>query len=259
MQQNCLQTEQSKTVSLEQASLLNQPRNEITMSTKTKKTTSIHTGETVEVAVHNAEHLSVHATTTVKERALGDAWANLDDSLPGRALNLYIGDAPAAHDARAVLNIMDDNGRNVVSRSEVTESDAYFNSAYVYPVLEQAHWTAVKHMGRNLSEIDRNQRARDDMRCTFIIRYDWTDGAKYYEVHMTRVSDRRYRIHQLVELTNWSDDKTLSRQEAYKNINSIQLSIWIDKQQDLRKTKQAAVDNDRNVTDAADAAPTRWA
>ena len=73
MQQNCLQTEQSKPVSLEQASLLNQPRNEITMSTKTKKTTSIHTGETVEVAVHNAEHLSVHATTTVKERALGEA------------------------------------------------------------------------------------------------------------------------------------------------------------------------------------------
>jgi len=235
----------------------------------TTKTRSVHTGEMVDAQQQNAGHNSVHATESHWVDAIKSAWEDLDNSRPGKAITLYTGDNPPRHDDRAILNIMDDWGNNKVPQSEVTEAQAHFNNTYLYPVLEQAHWKAV-HMlssaGSSTPE-DRRARARDDEnqgRCVFIMKYEWTDGPVYYEVHMVKSGDNmkgRYRIHQLVKLNaDWDEQATLERQRMYQLINDYQWKIAAPK---LAKTREGKVEkgqNDENVSgEAGAAAPTDWA
>ncbi len=232
----------------------------------TTKTRSVHTGEMVDAQEQNAGHNSVNATESHWVEALRSAWEDLDNSRPGKVITFHTGDNPPLHDHRAILNIMNDWGANKVAQSEVTEDQAYFNDTYLYPVLEQAHWTAVHKLssaGSSTPE-DRNTRARDDEnfgRFVFITRYEWTDGARYYEVHMTKNDSRRYRVHQLVQLdADWGDQATLERQRMYKVINDYQWKIAAPKLAKTREGKVEASQNDENVSgEAGAAAPTDWA
>ena len=237
-------------------------------SVKKKQIQSIHTGELVD-APADAGHNSVHATESHWLDALKSAWEDLDSSQPGKVITFHIGDNPPLHDDRALLNIMNDWGVNKVSQSEVTETQAHFNDTYLFPVLEQAHWTAVHKLssaGASTPE-DRNTRARDDEnygRCVFIIRYEWTTGPRFYEVHMVKSGDDmkgRYRVQRLVQLDeDWGDEATTRRQRQYKVINDYQWKIVAPR---LAKTREGNVEaalKDENVGgEAGTAAPGEWA
>ena len=231
------------------------------------KIQSIHTGEMVD-APADAGHNSVHATEQHWLDALKSAWEDLDTSQPGKAITFHIGDSPPLHDDRAILNIMNDWGRSKVAQSEVTETQAHFNETYLYPVLEQAHWAATHKLSSAGSQTpeDRNSRARDDEnygRFVFIVRYEWTDGPRYYEVHMVKSGDNqtgRFRIQQLVQLdADWDNEATLDRQRQYKLINDYQWKIAAPKLAKTREGKVEASLNDENVSgEAGTAAPGDW-
>jgi len=239
-----------------------------TSNSKTKtKVQSIHTGELVD-APADAGHNSVHATEQQWLDALKSAWEDLDNSRPGKVITFHIGDSPPLHDDRAILNIIDDWGKNRVAQSEVTEPQAHFNDTYLYPVLKQAHWTAMHKLSKKGSQTieDRNTRARDDEnygRFVFIMRYEWTNGARYYEVHMVKSGDNqtsRFRVQELVQLdADWDDEATLDRQRQYKLINDYQWKIAAPKLAAEREANAAAVENDENVGgEAGAAAPENW-
>jgi len=235
-------------------------------NTKTK-VQSIHTGEMVD-APADAGHNSVHATESHWLDALKSAWEDLDNSQPGKVIYFYIGDNPPLHDDRAILNIMSDWGKSKVAQSEVTETQAHFNDTYLFPVLEQAHWAGVHKLSSKGSKdsIDRGFRARDDAnygRCVFIIKYDWTDGPRYYEVHMLKSGvkkDGRYRVERLAQLdADWTEERSRTRRRQYLVINDYQWKIIEPTLAQERADKIENYENDENVSgEAGAAAPSDW-
>ena len=205
------------------------------MNTKTTKVENIHTGEMVEIPTAHrtsAAYMSVNADRKDLVQRLKDCWENLDSQPLGKATAFHIGNEANADEARAVINIIGNDGKPRYERSSMNPDAMQMAHNFWFPLLQKARFEWLRVCKSGASPEARDSRARDEEitgRTVLMIDKQWAPDAApvVYEIHMRRHDDRKYgapRVEFIYEVPEGYDIE--SRKAQYVNINAAQWALY---------------------------------
>ena len=218
------------------------------MVAKTTKVENVHTGEMVEITLEHrtsANYVSVNADRKDLVQRIKDCWDNLDSQPFGTATAFHIGNEANADEAKAVLNIIGNDGGPRYERSSMNPDAMQMAHNYWFPLLQKARveWLRVCKAGADAET--RDSRARDEDvagRTVLMIDMQWSPDADptTYEIHMRRHDEKKWgapRVEFLYEVPEGYDIE--SRKAQYVNINQAQFALYLHDQR-VKEDKQVA-------------------
>ena len=210
------------------------------MNTKTTKVENIHTGEMVEIPTAHrtsANYMSVNADRKDLVQRIKDCWDNLDSQPLGKATAFHIGNEANADEAKAVVNIIGNDGEPRYERSSMNPDAMQMAHNYWFPLLQKARfeWLRVCKSGADAEA--RDSRARDEEivgRTVIMIDMQWSPDADptVYEIHMRRHDEKKWgapRVEFIYEVPEGYDIE--SRKAQYVNINQAQYALYLHDRQ----------------------------
>lgn len=205
------------------------------MDTKTTKIENVHTGEMVEITMEHrtsANYVSVNADRKDLVQRIKDCWDNLDSQPFGTATAFHIGNEANADEAKAIVNIIGNDGDPRYERSSMNPDAMQMAHNYWFPLLQKARveWLRVCKAGANAEA--RDSRARDEDiegRTVLMIDKQWSPdaAATVYEIHMRRHDEKKWgapRVEFIYEVPEGYNIE--SRKAQYININQAQYALY---------------------------------